>query len=135
MLFQGKGEGSLQVIVSPLNKLRRTPLAAGESIDQVGTMDGIINALGPNITGNTIGEEEVVVAESKTLDGQTYYWYTLDTPYAKTGTHQVASITAKDNALFVIAVSANDKQWADHGAKLKQISDSFRVTDFAKPSL
>jgi len=75
------------------------------------------------------------VAESKTLDGQTYYWYTLDTPYAKTGTHQVASITAKDNALFVIAVSANDKQWADHGAKLKQISDSFRVTDFAKPSL
>ena len=106
MLFQGKGEGSLQVIVSPLNKLRRTPLAAGESIDQVGTMDGIINALGPNITGNTIEEEEVVVAESKTLDGQTYYWYTLDTPYAKTGTHQVASITAKDNALFVIAVSA-----------------------------
>ena len=127
MLFQGKGEGSLQVIVSPLNKLRRTPLAAGESIDQVGTMDGIINALGPNITGNTIEEEEVVVAESKTLDGQTYYWYTLDTPYAKTGQRQVASITAKDDAVFVMAVSCTQKQWERNEDKLKTIAESFRV--------
>ena len=51
VLFTGPQEGSLQVIVAPLNKLSRQSLAEGESIDKVGTMEGIINALGPNITG------------------------------------------------------------------------------------
>ena len=127
VLFQGPKEGSLQVIVSPLNKLSRRSLSEGESIDAVGTLDGIINALGPNITGNTIEEEEVTKAEAKQIDGVTYYWYTLDTPYAKTGQHQVASIAAKENAVFVLAVSATDKQWAQNSKKLKTIQESFRV--------
>jgi len=127
VLFQGPKEGSLQVIVSPLNKLSRRSLEKNESIDAVGTLDGIINALGPNITGNTIEEEEVTVAEAKTIDGVTYYWYVLDTPYAKTGQHQVASIAAKDNAVFVLAVSATNKQWAQNEDKLLTIQKSFRV--------
>ena len=93
VLFQGPKEGSLQVIVSPLNKLSRRSLAAGESIDTVGTLDGIINALGPNITGNTIEQEEVAEAKAETIDGVTYFWYTLDTPYGKTGQHQVSSLS------------------------------------------
>ena len=66
-------------------------------------------------------------AEAKQIDGVTYYWYTLDTPYAKTGQHQVASIAAKENAVFVLAVSATDKQWAQNSKKLKTIQESFRV--------
>ena len=127
VLFSGPQEGSLQVIVAPLNKLSRSSLSAGQSIDTVGTLDGIINALGPNITGNTIEEEEVVRAESKKIDGLTYYWYTLDTPYAKTGQRQVASITAKDDAVFVMAVSCTQKQWERNEDKLKTIAESFRV--------
>jgi len=127
VLFTAPKEGSLQVIVSPLNKLSRQPLQEGESIDKVGTLDGIINALGPNITGNTIEEEEVVGKEAKTIDGVTYYWYTLDTPYAKTGQRQVASIAAKDNAVFVLAVSCSEKQWNTAGDKLRTIAESFRI--------
>merc|ERR1712078_940067 len=69
VLFTAPKEGSLQVIVSPLNKLSRRSLEKNESIDAVGTLDGIINALGPNITGNTIEEEEVIKAEAKQIDG------------------------------------------------------------------
>lgn len=127
VLFTGPSEGSLQVIVAPLNKLSRQALAEGESIDKVGTLEGIINALGPNITGNTIEEEEVTTSEAKTIDGVTYYWYTLDTPYAKTGQHQVATICAKDNAVFVLAVSATDKQWSQNKSNLKTIAESFRI--------
>merc|ERR1712224_561970 len=53
------------------------------------------NALGPNITGNTIEDEEVARAESVKIDGRTYYQYSLGTPYAKTGAHQLASIRPK----------------------------------------
>lgn len=127
VLFTDPQEGSLQVIVAPLNKLSRQSLAEGESIDKVGTMEGIINALGPNITGNTIEEEEVVSSEAKTIDGVTYYWYTLDTPYAKTGQHQVATIAAKDNAVFVLAVSASDKQWSQNKGNIRTIAESFRI--------
>jgi len=130
VLFQGpKGTkgGSLQVIVSPLNKLSRSSLAPGESIDKVGTMDGIIFSLGPNITGNTIEEEEVASKEAKKIDGVTYYWYELDTPYAKTGQRQVASIAAKDNAVFVMAVSATSKQWQENQDDLRKIVQSFRI--------
>eukprot|EP00205_Picochlorum_sp_RCC944_P004657 CAMPEP_0182614198 /NCGR_PEP_ID=MMETSP1330-20130603/29285_1 /TAXON_ID=464278 /ORGANISM="Picochlorum sp., Strain RCC944" /LENGTH=274 /DNA_ID=CAMNT_0024833995 /DNA_START=40 /DNA_END=861 /DNA_ORIENTATION=+ len=122
VLFQGPKQGSLQVIVSPLNKLSRRPLEKGESIDTVGTLDGIINALGPNITGNTIEEEEVAKKEAKKINGITYYWYELDTPYAKTGQKQVASIAATENAVFVLAVSATDKQWNQNKDKLTEIA-------------
>ena len=57
-----------------MNKLSRRSLTEKESIDSVGTLEGIINALGPNITGNTIEEEDVAIAEAKKIDGATYYW-------------------------------------------------------------
>ena len=127
VLFEGPGEGSLQVLVSPLNKLRRSALMADQSIEAVGSREGIINALGPNITGNTIEDEEVSRSESVNLDGRTYYHYTLDTPYAKTGQHQLASIVAKDEAVLLLAISATEAQWKSNRDSLIKIQQSFRV--------
>ena len=126
MLFDGR-EGSLQVLVAPLNKLRRSSLQAGQSVEAVGTPSGIINALGPNITGNTIEDEEVARAESVKLDGRTYYQYSLETPYAKTGSHQLASIAAKDEAVLLLAISASESQWKNSKDELTKIQESFRV--------
>lgn len=39
----------------------------------------------------------------------------------------MASLSTKDNAVFVLAVSATDKQWAQSSDKLKKIQESFRV--------
>ena len=126
VLFDGR-EGSLQVLVAPLNKLRRSSLQAGQSVEAVGTPSGIINALGPNITGNTIEDEEVARAESVKLDGRTYYQYSLQTTYAKTGSHQLASIAAKDEAVLLLAISASESQWKNSKDELTKIQESFRV--------
>merc|ERR1712078_379231 len=86
-----------------------------------------INALGPNITGNTIEDEEVARAESVKIDGRTYYQYSLETPYAKLGAHQLASISAKDEAVLLLALSASEAQWKSSKDDLIKIQESFRV--------
>ena len=126
VLFDGK-EGSLQILVAPLSKLRRSSLQGDQAIEAVGTPAGIINALGPNITGNTIEDEEVARAESVKIDGRTYYQYSLETPYAKTGAHQLASISAKDEAVLLLALSASEAQWKSSKDDLIKIQESFRV--------
>ena len=67
MAFGDGTEGSLRVIVSPLRRL--TP-KAGAAIDAVGTVDGVIESLGPFITGTYLDPDDVVSAKAETLDGQ-----------------------------------------------------------------
>jgi hypothetical protein len=56
-----------------------------------------------------------------------YYSYTVDSPYAKNGTHNLAVATAKDNAVYLFVVSASDKQWAANENVLRTIQESFSV--------
>lgn len=56
-----------------------------------------------------------------------YYSYTVDSPYAKNGTHNLAVATAKDNAVYLFVVSANDKQWSTNEKVLRTIQQSFIV--------
>jgi len=56
-----------------------------------------------------------------------YYKYVLETPYALTGTHNLAKATAKGNTVVLFVVSANDKQWQTSEETLKTVLDSFQV--------
>jgi len=57
--------------------------------------------------------------------GAQYYSYQLETPFALTGSHNLATATAKGNVVLLCVVSANDKQWAASQDLLKTILKSF----------
>ena len=57
--------------------------------------------------------------------GMQYYSYQLETPFALTGSHNLATATAKGNVVLLCVVSANDKQWAASQDLLKTILKSF----------
>lgn len=56
-----------------------------------------------------------------------YYKYVLDTPYALTGSHNLAKATAKGNTVVLFVASANEKQWQSSQKTLEAILDSFEV--------
>lgn len=56
-----------------------------------------------------------------------YYKYVLETPYASTGSHNLAKATAKGNTVILFVASADDKQWQSSEKTLKAMIDSFQV--------
>lgn len=56
-----------------------------------------------------------------------YYKYVLETPFALTGTHNLAKATAKGDTVVLFVASANDKQWQSSQKALKAMLDSFQV--------
>nr|ABK95919.1 unknown [Populus trichocarpa] len=51
----------------------------------------------------------------------------LETPFALTGTHNLAKATAKGSTVVLFVASANDKQWQASEKTLKAILDSFQI--------
>lgn len=122
--FGSQSAGSVQVIIAPTTKLTRL---AKPTIDEIGDLSGVINAVGPYITGDFIDPDDVTDMTEVLDDGRKYFVYELNTPYALTGTHNLACVTTSRNTLVLMVVSANDKQWAQSADKLRKIVESLRV--------
>ena len=98
------------------------------SIEDVGELNGLINAISPSITGSVAVEpEEIVSAEEVKHEGKTYYAYELLTPFAEFGLHNVAKVSTSKNYVVIAALAASEKQWGKSEADCKKILDSFRV--------
>ncbi|KAG6583506.1 PsbP domain-containing protein 6, chloroplastic, partial [Cucurbita argyrosperma subsp. sororia] len=102
--FEEDKQGKIQVVASPLIRLTNKPNA---TIEDIGSPDKVIASLGPFVTGNTFHPEELVESSVEKLGDHTYYKYTLETPYALTGTHNLTKATAKGSTvvLFVARTS------------------------------
>ncbi|MCL7029287.1 hypothetical protein MKW94_022705 [Papaver nudicaule] len=122
--FENEKQGKIQVVASPLIRLTNKLTA---TIEEIGTPEKLIASLGPFVTGNTLDSEEIVETTVEKQGDQTYYKYVLDTPFALTGTHNLAKATAKGNTVILFVVSASDKQWQASQKTLKAILDSFEV--------
>jgi hypothetical protein len=123
--FVDPGSGSFSIIIIPTTKL----LIAKEnpSIEDVGEINGILDAISPAITASVAVEpEEVVKAETVRVDGKAYYSYELLTPFADAGVHNVAVVTTNKNYVILATVGASEKQWAKSENDLKKIVQSFR---------
>ncbi|RYR32855.1 hypothetical protein HN51_033006 [Arachis hypogaea] len=120
--FEDEKQGKVQVVASPLIRLTNKPNA---TIEDIGSPEKVIASLGPFVTGNTYDPDELLETEVEKLGDQTYYKYLLETPYALTGTHNLAKATAKGNTLVLFVASANDKQWQASQKTLKAMLDSF----------
>ncbi|GAU49568.1 hypothetical protein TSUD_191950 [Trifolium subterraneum] len=106
--FEDEKQGKIQVVASPLIRLTNKPNA---TIEDIGSPEKVIASLGPFVTGNTLDPDELIETSVEKIDDLTYYKYVLETPYALTGTHNLAKATAKGNTVVLFVASANDKQW------------------------
>ena len=124
--FVEPSAGSLQIIIIPTTKLliaKQDP-----TVEDVGTIDGILNAISPAITGSVAAEpEEVVSSSTKVKDGRSYYEYELLTPFAEFGLHSVSAVSTNKTTSMIATIAASEKQWAKSEADLKKVIDSFRV--------
>ena len=121
----GARGGSLQLIIIPTTKLliaKQDP-----TIEDVGDINGILDAISPAITGSVAVEaEEVASAKTVSIDGKSYYRYELVTPFAESGLHNVAVVSTNKNYVMIATIGASEKQYAKSEGDLKKILDSFR---------
>ncbi|GMH18667.1 hypothetical protein Nepgr_020508 [Nepenthes gracilis] len=122
--FEDEKQGKVQVVASPLIRLTNKRNA---SIEDIGSPENLIASLGPFVTGNTYDPDELLETSVEKLGNQTYYKYVLETPFALTGTHNLAKATAKGNTVVLFVASANEKQWQSSQKTLQAILDSFQV--------
>lgn len=126
VLFSDPKEGSLQVIIIPTTKLniqKNNP-----TIEEIGTVPKVLNAIGPALTGSVAVEaDEVQDSSTQSVDGKSYYLYTLETPDAIYGLHSVSSVSTNKNYVVIATVAADEKQWGTAKDKLKEVVKSFRV--------
>lgn len=120
--FESSKDGTVQVVASPMVRLTNKPNA---TIEEIGSPEKIISALGQFVTGNSYDPEELLETTVDKKDDTTYYRYQLETPFALTGSHNLATATAKGNVVLLFVVSANDKQWASSQELLKKVLKSF----------
>ena len=123
--FTDPGSGTLQLIIIPTTKLL---IAKNEpTIEDVGEIYGILDAISPAITGSVAVErEEVTSAETVAIDGKSYYKYELLTPFADAGVHSLSVVSTNKNYVFIATIGASEKQWAKSEADLRKIENSFR---------
>ncbi|KAL3533467.1 hypothetical protein ACH5RR_006988 [Cinchona calisaya] len=122
--FEDENQGKIQVVASPLIRLTNKPNA---TIEDIGSPEKVIASLGPFVTGNTYDPDELLETSVEKRGDQLYYKYVLETPYALTGSHNLAKATAKGNTVVLFVASANDKQWPSSQKTLQAILDSFEV--------
>ncbi|KAG6619644.1 hypothetical protein I3842_Q091700 [Carya illinoinensis] len=122
--FEDEKQGKIQVVASPLIRLTNKPNA---SIEDIGSPEKLIASLGPFVTGNTYDPDELLETSVEKGGDQTYYKYELETPFALTGSHNLAKATAKGNTVVLFVASASDKQWQTSAKILKAMLDSFQV--------
>lgn len=122
--FEDENQGKIQVVASPLIRLTNKPNA---TIEDIGSPEKVIASLGPFVTGNTFDSDELLETSVEKRGNQTYYKYMLETPFALTGSHNLAKATAKGNAVILFVASASDKQWPSSQKTLQAMLDSFQV--------
>ncbi|TXG70257.1 hypothetical protein EZV62_005192 [Acer yangbiense] len=122
--FEDEKQGKIQVVASPLIRLTNRPNA---TIEEIGSPEKLIASLGPFVTGNSYDPDELLETSVEKVGDQTYYKYVLETPFALTGTHNLAKVTAKGSTVVLFVASANDKQWPASQKVLKAMLDSFQV--------
>ncbi|KAL3699755.1 hypothetical protein R1sor_017777 [Riccia sorocarpa] len=117
--FQNPTEGNISVVVAPVLRFA-DGLGDNVKIEDIGEPQKVIDAFGPELTGQNV-EGKVKNMDVRKYDGRTYYQYELDVP------HMLVTASAAGNRLYLLSVTANGRQWKKYAPNLREIQDSFRI--------
>ncbi|GAB4820194.1 hypothetical protein N2152v2_007240 [Parachlorella kessleri] len=122
--FSSDDQGKLQVVVAPVLRFRDVGYNADVRIDELVPPERLIEGFAPELYGKPITEEDVLDTRVEKYDGVPYYLWELRP-------HNLVTATAVGNRVFILAVSANGRQWRKGEDKLRHIQESFRVPELA----
>lgn len=120
MRYGNRDQGSLEVVVAPVLRFVDVGYNADVRIEDLGPPEKIISGFAPELFGGPLGEDEVLSTSVEKKDGLTYYSYELSK-------NRLVAATAVKNRAFIIAITANPRQWRKAADKLRHVQQSFRV--------
>lgn len=124
--FASTDAGSIQIIIIPTNKLMITEKFP--TIETVGNLDRVLDAVSPAITGSVaVEQEEIILKQVRKSKGSSYYEYELLTPFATYGLHNLVSVATSRNYVMIASIAATEKQWETSKQILWSIIHSFTV--------
>lgn len=118
--FKSREEGELSVVVAPVLRFRDVGYNANVSMEFLGEPDKIIAGFAPELFGAPLLDDDVVWTDVFKQGGMTYYQWGLKP-------HRFVVATATGNRVFLLATSANTRQWRKGADSHKLITDSFYV--------
>ncbi|KAK9814544.1 hypothetical protein WJX72_007668 [[Myrmecia] bisecta] len=121
--FTNPNQGSLAVVVAPVLRFIDVGFNADMRIEKIGPPDKLITGFAPELFGQPLNEGDVLLQEvAKGDPGLTYYRWELKP-------HHLVAATAFKNRVFLIALSANGRQWRKAEEELRHIQNSFRIVE------
>eukprot|EP00884_Botryococcus_braunii_P009125 jgi/Botrbrau1/18213/Bobra.53_1s0072.2 len=118
--FGNKDQGNLAIVVAPILRFADVGFNADIRIEELGGPEKIISGFAPELFGSPLDDGDVLQTAVSAHDGLTYYSWELKP-------HHLVAATAFKNRMFLIAMSANGRQWRKAADQLRYIQQSFRV--------
>jgi hypothetical protein len=118
--YAQEDQGSLMVVVAPVLRFMEVGYNADITIDEVGPPERLIEGFAPELFGAPLKEGDVLDTKVVQKNGRAYYEWSLKP-------HRLVAATAVGNRVFLLAVSANSRQWRKSEDVLETIQGSFKV--------
>jgi len=127
----GGADGQLSVVVAPVLRFVDVGFNADVRIEELGPPDRIVAGFAPELFGAPLQEGDTLETEVERKGDLTYYTYVLKPPAGgpggNVGGRRLVAATAFKNRLFLMAASANPRQWRRAESELRAIVKSFNV--------
>eukprot|EP00210_Caulerpa_lentillifera_P000630 g609.t1 len=118
--FGNDGEGSLEVVVAPVLRFVDVGFNADVRLTDIGSPDKIIEGFAPELYGAPLEDGDILDTQVTIKDDIPYYSWEL------VG-HRLVAATAVGNRVFLLSISAKNRQWRKSATKLKKMILSFHV--------
>ncbi|CAL5226845.1 g9711 [Coccomyxa viridis] len=118
--FTNPEQGSLAVVVAPVLRFIDVGFNADIRIEELGSPEKLIGGFAPELFGSPLQDDDVISTDVTKKGELTHYRWELKP-------HRLVEATAYKNRVFLLALTANGRQWRKSEDKLKTIQQSFDI--------
>ena len=118
--MNNRDEGELSLVVAPVLRFRDVGYNANVDMEFLGSPDKIIAGFTPELYGAPLDDGDVLDTKVYRVEDALYYQWHLKP-------HRFVTATATGNRVFLLATSANSRQYRKSAGSLQMIADSLYV--------